>query len=276
MEKHLANRYHPENIEEIPENFCKNLNFLFTDIDDTITTNGLIDSNAFNAVWKMFKEGINVVPVTGRPAGWCDHIARMWPVAGVIGENGSFYFSYNRTEKKMKRRYFLSHEQRDANRQRLKAIGNRIIKEVPGSMIASDQPFRISDLAIDYCEDTGPLSREEVNKICGIMKEEGATYKVSSIHVNCWFGGYDKVACLKQFLRDTTGAEMDALNERIIFIGDSPNDEPMFKELSYTAAVSNINKFLEDITYMPRYITKNASGKGFEEMVDIVIKKRRL
>ncbi|MCD6120673.1 MAG: HAD-IIB family hydrolase [Spirochaetales bacterium] len=276
MGNHSKGHNKPKNIKEIQEKFCKNLNFLFTDIDDTITTDGLMDSSAFNAVWKIFKAGIKVVPVTGRPAGWCDHIARMWPVAGVIGENGSFYFSYNHTTKKMKRRYFLSGKERDKNQKKLKAIGERIIREVPGSMIASDQPFRISDLAIDYREDIEPLGKQEVNKICRIMEEEGATYKVSSIHVNCWFGDYDKVACLKQFLKDTTGAEMDTLNERIIFIGDSPNDEPMFKELPYTVAVSNINKFLDDITNLPRYITQNTSGKGFEEMVNIIIGKRNL
>jgi len=267
-------QYNTEEVSRIPEKFCRDLKFLFTDIDDTITTNGLIDSYAFDSIWRLYRNGISVVPVTGRPAGWCDHIARMWPVSGVIGENGSFYFSYNRRTKKMKRRYFLSEKERRENSRRLKHIGERIVREVPGSRIASDQFFRISDLAIDYCEDTEPLNKDDVNRICRIMEEEGTAYKVSSIHVNCWFGDYDKVSCLKWFLADMSGLQMSALKNRIIFIGDSPNDEPMFKELPYTVAVANIKKFLEDLEFLPGYITTNPSGRGFEETVDIILKKR--
>ena len=69
----------------------KNVRYLFTDIDDTISTEGKITQQAYDALWRAHDAGLVIVPVTGRPAGWCDHIARMWPVDGVIGENGGFY-----------------------------------------------------------------------------------------------------------------------------------------------------------------------------------------
>jgi HAD superfamily hydrolase (TIGR01484 family) len=69
----------------------QNVRCLFTDIDDTISTHGKITQEAYDALWRAHHAGLTIVPVTGRPAGWCDHIARMWPVDGVIGENGGLY-----------------------------------------------------------------------------------------------------------------------------------------------------------------------------------------
>ncbi len=265
---------HTKAITEIPKEVCKKIKYIFTDIDDTITSNGIISASAFDAIWKLYDTGIKIVPVTGRPAGWCDHIARMWPVEGIIGENGAFYYSYDREKRKMKRIYLLSEETRIKNQKKLMEIGNRIVKEIPGSKIAADQPFRVSDLAIDYCEDTGPLGKEDVQKICSIMAEEGAKYKVSSIHVNCWFGDYDKLECLKKFLKDKENKCLNDMLNNIVFIGDSPNDEPMFKELINTIAVANINNFLEELNYYPLYITKRQSGEGFKEAVETILSKR--
>ena len=78
------------------EDFDRRLEWFFTDIDDTLTSGGLLPPESFEALWMLHESGIRVVPVTGRPAGWCDHIARMWPVSGVVGENGSFFFRYDK------------------------------------------------------------------------------------------------------------------------------------------------------------------------------------
>ncbi len=267
-------KIYSKSITEIPSETCRKIRYVFTDIDDTITSDGIISASAFEAIWQLYNAGIKIVPVTGRPAGWCDHIARMWPVEGIIGENGAFYYSYDRKTRKMNRIYLLSEETRLENQKKLIEIGKRIEQEVPGSKIAADQPFRISDLAIDYREDTGPLAKKEVQKICEIMREEGAKYKVSSIHINCWFGDYDKVECLKKFLEDKENKTLDDLLDRVVFIGDSPNDEPMFKELETTIAVANINNFLEELVYYPLYITQRQSGEGFKEAVEIILTKR--
>ena len=81
----------------------RDLRILLTDIDDTITSDGQLEAEAYGALHRLNAAGIAVIPVTGRPAGWCDHIARMWPVAGVVGENGAFYFIYDRKRRKMRK-----------------------------------------------------------------------------------------------------------------------------------------------------------------------------
>ena len=126
---------------------------LLTDIDDTVTTDGRLTAEAYSALEAAQSAGYIVIPVTGRCAGWCDHIARMWPVDAVVGENGAFYFRYDHTKKKMHQYFCQSKTERSENARKLKSISTNILKLVPGTAIASDQPYRITDLAIDFAED---------------------------------------------------------------------------------------------------------------------------
>jgi len=263
-------------IAQIPVSLCRSLQILFCDIDDTITTDGLLTLKSFGALWRLHRAGIEVVPVTGRPAGWCDHIARMWPVAAVIGENGAFTYSYDREERKMRRVSLVNEQERRQGRERLERVRERVLREVPASRIAADQQFRITDLAIDFCEDVvPPLSRGQIDKICSIIEEEGATYKISSIHINCWFGSFDKVSGVRRFLSGR-GQELERaeVQDSIAFIGDSPNDEPLFAALPHTVAVANIRTFLDRLDHLPAYITEGKSAAGFCEAVQTILKKR--
>ena len=108
----------PTSIKNIDAAFCRRLSIFFADIDDTITTHGKLPATTFDAMWELKENGIKFVPVTGRPAGWCDMIARMWPVAGVVGENGAFYYSYDEANRKFIRRYVDSDEKRAESRKR--------------------------------------------------------------------------------------------------------------------------------------------------------------
>ena len=164
---------------------------VLTDIDDTLTTSGRLDASAYRAMERLHAAGLYVVPITGRPAGWCDHIARMWPIDGVVGENGAFYFRYEHARRRMIRRYAQDRDERERHRRRLVELAQRILAVVPGAAVAADQPYRETDLAIDYREDVSPLGEEAVRQIVGEFERAGATAKVSSIHVNGWFGDYD-------------------------------------------------------------------------------------
>ncbi len=262
-------------VSSLDADFCRNLEYIFTDIDDTITEGGKLPASTMEALWKLHDSGISVVPVTGRPAGWCDHIARMWPVTGVIGENGAFYFAYDEKNRRVIRKYAQDRETRALGQKKLQRIRERVLDEVPGCGIASDQDFRIADLAVDFCEDAGPLDEKAVDRICGIAIEEGSTCKISSIHVNCWYGEYDKLTCFNLFLSDFTGKTLDQMQKRILFMGDSLNDEPMFEKLECTIAVANIEKFLKKMKSFPAYITEKESAAGFFEAAEIILKKRK-
>ncbi len=265
----------PAPIRDLPAERCRALATLVSDIDDTITSHGLLPASTFQALWALSEQGVRTVLVTGRPAGWCDHIARMWPVAGVIGENGALIYAYDRPARRMRRTYLLDEEERQEGRRKLERIRERVLKEVPGCAIANDQPFRLADLAVDFREDVGPLGQAEVREICRIMESEGATYKVSSIHINCWYGAFDKVSGLRRLLADG-GQDLDdpRVRETLLFTGDSPNDEPLFQALETTIGVANILPFLPDLRYPPAYITEREAAAGFAEAVEIILAKR--
>jgi HAD superfamily hydrolase (TIGR01484 family) len=264
----------PKPLQTMSMDESSRIEWILTDIDDTITSGGVIPSRAFEAIWLLHEAGYGLVPVTGRPAGWCDHIARMWPVSGVIGENGAFYFRYDRRKHRMERFFSIDEGELEHFRRGLERIKNRVLEEVKGSSIAADQPFRISDLAIDYCEDVEPLSERDIERICAIAEEERAVTKVSSIHVNCWYGDFDKVSCVRRFMEDRASSSFQDVRSRILFIGDSHNDESLFREIPVSVGVANIRNFLDRLDHLPTYITEEESAEGFREMADFLLERR--
>lgn len=247
---------------------------VLTDIDDTLTTDGQLPAAAYGALERLAQAGLAVVPITGRPAGWCDMIARFWPVAGVVGENGAFYFSYDRTARVMRQRFFASEAERQANRARLSALRERILREVPGAGIASDQLYREADLAIDFCEDVPALPEAEVQRILDIFAEAGAVAKLSSIHVNGWFGDYDKLSMTRIFARDILGLDIDAERARVIFAGDSPNDGPMFGFFPNSCGVANVRDFAPGSFTPPAFVAGSEGGAGFVEIAERILGAR--
>jgi HAD superfamily hydrolase (TIGR01484 family) len=244
---------------------------VLADIDDTLSTHGRLTADAYAAMEKLRAAGRLVIPITGRPAGWCDHIARMWPVDAVVGENGAFYMRHDDAARKLVRRFAAGADERAANRNRLAAIGEAILRAVPGAALASDQHYRETDLAIDFCEDVPRLPRAAVDRIVALLEAEGMTAKVSSIHVNGWFGDYDKLTMTRALLAEVFATDLDVWRDRFVFVGDSPNDAPMFAYFPNAVGVANVRPFLDRIATPPAYITQHEAGAGFVELADALL-----
>jgi len=258
-------------LSKFSKNNLSKIKFVLTDIDETLTENGRIPYTSLKAMEMLKNNNIFVIPVTGRPAGWCDHIARMWPVDGIIGENGAFYFFYEKSKKKMRRRFWKSEEQRKEDKQLLKNLGKKILSDIKGCKIATDQSYRETDLAIDICEDVPPLSKSKVDRILKLFSEAGATAKLSSIHINGWFGNYNKLAMTRVFFEEIFKKNIDNLQEQIIFCGDSPNDEPMFDFFQNSVGVANVLDYTKKIKRLPTWITKNRYSVGFSELAEAIL-----
>jgi HAD superfamily hydrolase (TIGR01484 family) len=242
------------------------------DIDDTLTTDGKLTAEAYDALERLQRAGLRVVPVTGRPAGWCDHIARMWPVDAVVGENGAFYFLH--ADKRLQKRFHDDAAVRKEKRARLEAIAARILAEVPGCALASDQAYRETDLAIDYCEDVPPLPLQAAERIAQLMRNAGLSAKVSSIHVNGWFGEYDKLAMTRRLCAERFALDLERANRDVVFVGDSPNDAPLFGFFENSVGVANVRRFAAALAQPPKYLTRMASGAGFAELAQHVLVAR--
>jgi len=241
---------------------------VFTDIDDTLTTDGRLDAATYGALEALQRAGLLVIPVTGRPAGWCDLIARLWPVDGIIGENGALYMWHDRDSGVLRTRHLLEPDQRSANAARMAEVRDRILREVPGCALASDQFCRQYDLAIDFCEDVPALAPQDVQRIVDIMEQSGMTAKISSIHVNGWFGDYDKLSMARLMMRERYGIDLDdeAERGRCVFAGDSPNDAPMFAYFPLSVGVANVRRFVDSLAHAPGYVTDQPYGAGFAEL----------
>ncbi|MFP4383030.1 MAG: HAD-IIB family hydrolase [Spirochaetia bacterium] len=259
----------PRLIENISAEVCGKIEIVMTDIDDTLTAENRLLPEAFCALWQLKRAGYKVVPITGRPAGWCDMIIRQWPVDAVVGENGAFAFILNRDEKV---EHIYHPSVADNPQERLKPVGDDVLKKVPGTRIAKDQFSRMFDLAIDFREEPPYLGIPEAEKIKSICEAHGAQAKISSIHVNTWFGDYDKTGMSMSLLKDLWSLSDDEIREKVIFFGDSPNDEPMFRQFNHSCGVSNIAPFLKMMTYTPSFVTRSPNGRGFKEGVDVILK----
>ncbi len=261
-------------LSEFPAAALRQIRVVLCDIDDTLTDDGRLTARAYAALERLQAAGLKIVPVTGRPAGWCDLIARFWPVDGVVGENGAFYFTYQRAGRRMLRCFWKMPHQRAEDRRRLDALAAHILAEVPGAAIASDQAYREADLAIDWREDVAPLPAEAVARIVLMFEAAGARARVSSIHVNGWFGDYDKLAMTLRLLRERFDLDADAAAGQVLFVGDSPNDAPMFAYFPNSVGVANVRDFEGRLAAEPAWVTAAFGGAGFAELTARILEVR--
>jgi hypothetical protein len=120
-----------------------------------------------------------------------------------------------------------------------------------------------------------PLSPADVDRIVALFEDAGCIAKVSSIHVNGWFGQYDKLSMTRLFVRDVLGLDLDATRERFVFCGDSPNDSPMFGFFPYGCGVANVLEFTGRMPATPAFIAASRGGQGFVEIADILLSARQ-
>ena len=275
----------PRPLHEMPREVAAAVHTVLTDIDDTLSSEGRLTAAAYTALEQLHDAGLRVVPVTGRPAGWCDHVARFWPVAGVVGENGAFYMWHEGGSSgsggsvgqgRLHTRHWVDDAGRAASVAGIVAVRERILAEVPGCAVASDQFCRLYDLAIDFREDVPPLPGVQIDRIVALMQAAGMTAKVSSIHVNGWFGEWDKLTMVRLMLAERWGIDIDAAaaRERIVFAGDSPNDEPMFAFFPHAVGVANVLAHRSRLRSLPAWVTPSAAGAGFVELAQHLLAAR--
>lgn len=243
---------------------------LLSDLDDTLTCNGILYPEAYQQLWNLYYAGVTVVIVTGRPAGFCEFMIRFWPIRGVIGENGAFFFY--KTKDGISRWFHPDAKSLVSKKESFQNLEKEILANFPRAKVAADQFCRMYDLAIDFAEDvTPPMSLNEAYKIADIFHHYGVKAKVSSIHVNAWFGDYSKLETALIFLEAVCNFDRDRAKKEVYYIGDSPNDEPMFSYFKKSFAVGNIIPFLNLIKPpFPIVISKNYH-EGFQELAKWIV-----
>lgn len=259
-------------IASLSPELARSVRFVLFDIDDTITEEGRLLRESYDALWALSEAGVAAIPVTGRPAGWCDLIARQWPVAGVVGENGAFAFYMN--DDRLERLYHPAAPEPESVRGRLSALGAEALATFPGLRIAKDQAYRIFDVALDFAEEEPRLGLDLAVRVKEFCEARGAVAKVSSIHVNAWYGAYDKLTMAEFFLSSRLGYDPIQDCSSVAYFGDSPNDEPMFAHFPLACGVANVCQYVSILKNPPEYVASKPFGYGFAEGVDVILGHR--
>ena len=255
---------------------------VFTDIDDNLTTEGAITPDALAALHALQAAGLTVIAITGRPIGWCAPFAQTWPVDAVVAENGAVAFIHNKIglqatpalDSLLSKLYQQDASTRASNFQRMQAVAQRLLREVPGATLAQDSPGRETDIAIDHSE-FSHLAPAQIAQVVQIMQAEGMTATVSSIHVNGWYGSHNKLSGARWIVQQLYQRELDAELAQWAYVGDSANDQVMFQHFAHSVGVANILGVAGQLTHRPRYVTVAERGAGFAEVAANVLAARQ-
>ena len=256
---------------------------VFTDIDDTLTTDGAITADALQALGALKAAGLHVIPITGRPVGWSEPFAQVWPVDAIVAENGAVALlppaqdarknplqPLSEKRGQLSKLYLQDAATRAANYARMQQVLAHIEATVPGAQRATDSAGRECDIAIDHSEFT-QLPQERIDQCVALMRAAGMNATVSSIHINGWYGTHDKLEGARWIVRQRLGRDLDAELNDWVYIGDSTNDQRMFQHFPHSVGVANIARFVPQLQHLPRYVTQRERGAGFAEMARLLL-----
>ena len=265
---------------------------VFTDIDDTLTTHQAITPDALQALADLKAAGLVVIPITGRPIGWCEPHAlgdaaqglRAWPVDAMVAENGGAAFAPTLTSQnglqplfqkgqQLSKIYYASATERAINTRKMQHVVQRILSEIPGTAQSQDSAGRETDIAIDHAE-LVTLAPEKMAQVVALMRAEGMQATVSSIHINGWYGSHNKLEAARWMLSTLFGRSLDDEIDRWVYVGDSTNDQLMFQHFPHSVGVANIHDFDKQLQHWPRYETMAPRGAGFAELVSAIVQAR--
>ena len=258
---------------------------VFTDIDDTLTTDGAITPDALAALDSLTAAGVDVIAITGRPVGWSLPFARSWPVNAIVAENGAVLLHLTRQNSDQPRSllpgvlsksYWQDAPTRRTNLARLQHAAARVLREVPGATLAQDSPGRETDIAIDHSE-FAQLSPGQIDAVLHLLHSEGLHATVSSIHINAWVGAHDKLTGAHWAVKTLLGRDLALEMDQWVFVGDSTNDQRMFDAFAHSVGVANVRRFeaqLAGLNRLPRYVTDGERGAGFAEVARALLAAR--
>ena len=250
----------------------QNLRGVMTDIDDTLTRDGQIEPAALSALHALQAAGLPVIAITGRPLGWSQPFARTWPLAALVAENGAV--ALVREGGEVHTEFVQDAPTRAHHARRLQAAAQRILREVPGAMLARDSAGRVTDIAVDHSEFTH-LPLAAVAAVVELMRQEGMSATVSSIHINGWFGTHSKWTGAQWMLRRLFGRELAPELAHWAYVGDSTNDQVMFQQFPFSVGVANLRRFADELVHWPAWITQAERGQGFAELAGALLDARR-
>ncbi len=242
---------------------------LIFDLDDTFLDHGELKAASYRALSDLREAGLTLLVATGRPAGWGEVLARMWPVAAVVSENGAI--SHVRSCGQVRCIDEWSGAPREQARHSLERIAVEVEREFPELVRTDDALARISDITYDVGE-YQRVARPIVERASERARALGARTTVSSVHMHITLDPHDKATGCLYVLRTQLGLDTTTARMTFGFIGDSGNDAACFAAFPASIGVSNLSG-RPSVT--PKWITRGARGAGFVEAAQRILAARR-
>jgi HAD superfamily hydrolase (TIGR01484 family) len=239
------------------------IEYVLTDVDDTITSKGKLLPVALQALWDLAGHGFKVICVTGGSAGWGDAYLRQWPVEAVVCESGAV--SLYREDGKI-RQFVHPSIVTEGYGERRRRLVEAVQAQVPDARLSTDQFARMFDIAFDHGSEPPYLSDRQISRIVSVCEKQGAQTAVSSIHVNAWFGSYDKLEGTRMFFSEVLGMGEEQFRSKCTYCGDAPNDQEMFGYFPLTFGVADILERKDRFETFPAYLAQGYGGEGFSRI----------
>jgi HAD superfamily hydrolase (TIGR01484 family) len=259
-------------ILEIDPADCRALAGVVFDVDDTVTRAGTLEEAAYCALFRLREAGLRLVAVTGRPLGFAELMARMWPIDLAVGENGAGYLRL--TPAGLEAGYYAGTAERERHASLLASLREQLAELAPWAVQADDQWARRCDLAYDVGE-RQQLPAAQIERLRGLIEASGARCLISSVHAHAVLGDYDKASGVERACAQGLGVQLTAAERgRWLFIGDSGNDAAAFGYFPLSAGVANVREHLARLPVWPRYVSSADRGRGFAEIAEVVTERR--
>lgn len=249
------------------------IDFLLFDVDETFTTHGLMHAETYATLFALRDAGITAIPVTGRPSGWGNVMLSTWPIGACVTENGGV-IAWKASTGLVQQRVIHDAHRSAGYIEKLRALGADIAAQFPQLKVSSDQPYRLTDLAIDYAEQVPRADDAVVAAVVQRMRAAGYLTAVSSIHIHAYFPANEKADGVYPLMQTAFGLAREEVRQRAAFIGDSANDASLFADIVLSVGVANVRAALAKIAVAPAYVCNRECGAGFVEFASRLIASR--
>ncbi len=248
--------------KEVAKTSLKNIQLIATDMDGTLTKNGKFTSHLFLALEKLAAAKIQVLVITGRSAGWVQAIKNYLPVVGAIAENGGIFYPLHSEAPEI----LTSIPNIALHRQNLAEVFQYLKNQFPQIEASVDNQFRLTDLTFDIQD----LSLSELTKMADICQTKGYGFTYSTVQCHIKSLQQDKATGLFQVLSEYFP---ELTTEKIITVGDSPNDESLFEESKFplSVGVANVIEYANKLNHQPVYVTSKKEAEGFCELAELLL-----
>jgi HAD superfamily hydrolase (TIGR01484 family) len=239
------------------------------DLDDTLLDHGRLLESTYSALFRLHEAGLLLYGVTGRPAGWAEVLARLFPVQAMIAENGSITCAMRGS--KLELVDSVDAATRRQRGERLEQLVSDVMRRFPDLALSDDVRARVSDRTFDIGEHR-QVPAQRVEEVAAFLRDAGARVFTSSVHLHATFDHADKASGAVRVLARDTGLDATAVRHAFAYLGDSENDASCFAAFELSIGVSNLRG---RATLRPRYTTSRPMGAGVVEAAGVILSLRR-